>query len=125
MPGIHKLTLKIVGIVHKPVFFSQHTATIYLPIETLQHFAGEDNPPMVSSININLKEKANFEAFQQKWNARILQVDPNLRLRAPPPDIRRTRKKSSRRPDRQLSQRDDLHAHRHVHHLLRPEHGSQ
>jgi len=82
VPGIHKLTLRIVGIVHKPVFFAQHSATIYVPMETLQHFVGEDNPPLVSSISINLKGKSNFEAFEQRWNTRLLQIDPNLRLRA-------------------------------------------
>jgi putative ABC transport system permease protein len=82
VPGIKKLTLKIVGIVHKPVFFSQHSATIYLPIETLQHFAGEDSPPMVSTISVNLRDRVNFDAFQQRWTARLAKVDPNLRLRA-------------------------------------------
>jgi putative ABC transport system permease protein len=82
VPGIKKLTLRIIGIVHKPVFFAQHAATIYLPIETLQHFAGEDNPPMVSTISVNLRDKTNFDAFQQRWNARLRQIDPSLRLRA-------------------------------------------
>jgi putative ABC transport system permease protein len=84
IPGVHedKLTLKIVGIVHKPVFFAQHSATIYLPIETLQHFTGQDNPPIVSSININLKSNADFDAFQKRWNERLAQIDPSLRLRA-------------------------------------------
>ena len=80
VPGIKKLTLRIIGIVHKPVFFAQHAATIYLPIETLQHFAGEDNPPMVSTISVNLRDKTNFDAFQQRWNARLRQIDPSLRL---------------------------------------------
>ncbi len=82
VPGIKKLTLRIVGIVHKPVFFAQHAATIYLPIETLQHFAGEDNPPMVSTISVNLRDRTNFDAFQQRWNARLQQIDPSLQLRA-------------------------------------------
>jgi putative ABC transport system permease protein len=82
VPGINRLTLRIVGIVHKPVFFAQHSATIYLPIETLQHFAGEDNPPLVSSISVNLRNKTDFDVFQQRWTARLRQIDPNLRLRA-------------------------------------------
>ena len=82
VPGIKKLTLRIVGIVHKPVFFSQHTATIYLPIETLQHFAGEDNPPLVSSISVSLRDKVDSEAFQKRWTERLRQIDPSLRLRA-------------------------------------------
>jgi putative ABC transport system permease protein len=82
IPGINKLTLKIVGIVHKPVFFAQHAPTIYVPMNTLQHFADEDNPPMVSTISINLKDKANFAAFQERWTERLKQIDPSLQLRA-------------------------------------------
>ena len=83
VPGIkNKLTLKIVGIVHKPVFFAQHAATIYLPIETLQHFTGEDNPPLVSTISVNLRDKTDFDAFQKRWTARLGQIDPSLRFRA-------------------------------------------
>jgi putative ABC transport system permease protein len=81
IPGLSKLTLKVVGIVHKPEFFSQRWATVYLPIETLQHFIKEDKPPLVSRISIYLHENANFDAFKQRWTARLAQVDPNLRLR--------------------------------------------
>lgn len=82
VPGMHKLTLKIIGIVHKPVFFAERGATIYLPMETLQHFTGQDNPPMVSTISINLRQKTDFDAFQKRWTARLAAMDPNLRLRA-------------------------------------------
>lgn len=82
VPGIKKLTLTIVGIVHKPVFFAERAATIYLPIETLQRFTGEDNPPLVSTISVNLRDKVNFDAFQQRWTERLKEIDPNLRLRA-------------------------------------------
>jgi len=83
VPGINsKLKLTIVGIVHKPVFFAQHSATIHIPMETLQHFTGADNPPQVSSISINLRDKVNFDAFERRWTARLAQVDSSLRLRA-------------------------------------------
>jgi putative ABC transport system permease protein len=83
LPGLHKpsLRLRVIGIVHKPVFFAQHAATIYLPIETLQHFTAQDNPPLVSSINVNLHGKADFDAFQKRWTARLAQVDRSLQLR--------------------------------------------
>ncbi len=48
LPGIHPVSVKIIGIVHKPEFFADRWATVYLPIETLQHLAEEDRPPLVS-----------------------------------------------------------------------------
>ena len=83
LPGIHRssLRVRIVGIVHKPLFFAQRGATIYLPIETLQHFTGQDNPPLVSTISVNLHAKADFDAFQKRWTARLALVDRSLQLR--------------------------------------------
>ncbi|MGD0388089.1 MAG: FtsX-like permease family protein [Tepidisphaeraceae bacterium] len=83
LPGLHtsSLRVRVIGIVHKPVFFAQRGATIYLPMETLQHFTAQDNPPLVSSISVNLHGKADFDAFQKRWTARLAQVDPSLQLR--------------------------------------------
>ncbi|MGD0464021.1 MAG: FtsX-like permease family protein [Tepidisphaeraceae bacterium] len=81
LPGLHPISLKIVGIVHKPEFFADRWATLYLPIETLQRLAGEDHPPLVSRISIYLRAGANFDAFKQRWTARLAQLDPNLRIR--------------------------------------------
>ena len=81
-PGLHgsALAVKIVGIVHKPVFFAQHSATMYLPMETLQHFTGQNNPPLVSSISINLRPNLDPEAFKDRWTAKLAMVDPALRV---------------------------------------------
>jgi putative ABC transport system permease protein len=81
VPGLHPLSLKVIGIVHKPEFFADRWATIYLPIETLQHFAQEDHPPLVSRINVYLRDGTNFDTFKQRWTDRLAQVDSNLRLR--------------------------------------------
>jgi putative ABC transport system permease protein len=81
LPGLHPLTVKVVGIVHKPEFFADRWASIYLPIETLQHLAQEDHPPLVSRISIFLRGGANFESFKQRWTDRLAKIDPNLRLR--------------------------------------------
>ena len=82
LPGLHKasLVVRVIGIVHKPVFFAQRGATIYLPMETLQHFTGQDHPPLVSSISINLRGKADFDAFEKRWTARLALVDRGLHL---------------------------------------------
>jgi putative ABC transport system permease protein len=75
-----RLDLVIVGVVHKPTFIAQRTPTIYLPMETFQHFTGQDHPPQVSRLNINLRADANFDAFKSRWTARLASIDNNLRL---------------------------------------------
>jgi putative ABC transport system permease protein len=81
LPGIHPVSVKIIGIVHKPEFFADRWATVYLPIETLQHLAEEDHPPLVSRISVFLRDGANFDSFKQRWTDRLAKLDPNLRLR--------------------------------------------
>jgi len=81
LPGLHKLNLKVLGIVHKPTLFAERWPTIYLPIETLQHFTDQDNPPLVSRITLFLKDSADFAAFQKRWTDRLASMDANLRLR--------------------------------------------
>jgi putative ABC transport system permease protein len=85
-PGGHNvpLTVKIVGIVHKPVFFAQRAATLYLPIETLQHFTGQDNPPLVSTISINLRPGVDESGFEKAWTEKLAKIDPALRVRLRP-----------------------------------------
>jgi putative ABC transport system permease protein len=85
-PGGHDkpLTVKIVGIVHKPVFFAQRAATMYLPIETLQHFTGQDKPPLVSTISINLRPGVDESGFEKAWTQKLAKIDPALRVRLRP-----------------------------------------
>jgi putative ABC transport system permease protein len=81
LPGLHPVSLRIIGIVHKPEFFGRRWVTAYVPMDTLQHFTGEDDPPLVSRISIDLREKSDFDGFQRRWTARLAKTDPNLRLR--------------------------------------------
>jgi putative ABC transport system permease protein len=83
IPGVHgvALALKIVGTVHKPVFFSERAATIYLPLDTLQHFTGQDNPPVVSTISVDLHAGVDFDAFEARWTQRLAKLDPSVHLR--------------------------------------------
>jgi putative ABC transport system permease protein len=81
IPGLHPLTLTIIGIVHKPTFFAQRSASIYLPLETLQHFTNEDNPPLLTRLTIDLKSGADYEAFKQRWTKRLHAIDTNLLLK--------------------------------------------
>ncbi|MDP9172491.1 MAG: ABC transporter permease [Planctomycetota bacterium] len=80
IPGLHPLTLKIQGVVHKPTFFAQHAASLYVPMETLQRFTGQDNPALVTRISIDLRAGADYNAFKQRWTDRLATIDKNLRL---------------------------------------------
>jgi putative ABC transport system permease protein len=82
LPGVHESGLKllIVGVVHKPTFLAQRAPTMYLPLETLQHFTGQDNPPQVSRISVDLRDGANYEAFKARWTARLASMDNNFHL---------------------------------------------
>ncbi len=81
LPGLHPISVKVIGIVHKPEFFSDRWATIYLPMETLQHLAQEDHPPLVSRISIYLRDSTNFDAFKHRWTDQLAKIDPNLHIR--------------------------------------------
>jgi putative ABC transport system permease protein len=80
VPGLHPLKLKVVGIVHKPTFFAQRGATIYLPMETLQASTAQDKPPKVTRVILDLKNGADYEKFKQRWSTKLASIDPNLRL---------------------------------------------
>jgi putative ABC transport system permease protein len=83
LPGLkgNALELKVIGMVHKPTFFAEHSATVYLPLETLQHFTGQDNPPQVSRIAIKLRANSDLNQFAKHWTARLAAIDTNLHLR--------------------------------------------
>ena len=80
LPGTAEpLRLKVTGIVHKPAIIAQYMQTIYVPLETIQKFAGK--PGMVSRIWVDLKRGVDPAAWSQRWEPRITQADPNLKLR--------------------------------------------
>ncbi|MCS7034761.1 MAG: FtsX-like permease family protein [Phycisphaerae bacterium] len=75
------LTVRVVGIVHKPRILAALQPSIYLPIRTLQNWSGSAGKGMVSSILIDLKPQANPTEFGRRWRAKLAQVDPLLKLR--------------------------------------------
>jgi putative ABC transport system permease protein len=92
LPGIdRKLTLRVVGVVHKPTILAQQIQTIYVPIETLQRFvavpatqpatAPLEKFGQYTRINIALKPGTNPQAFATRWRARLAAIDPTLRFR--------------------------------------------
>ena len=74
-----ELRLKVVGIVHKPAMLAAHMQTIYVPIETIQKFAGREG--RVSRIWVDLKRGVDAQAWAQRWEPKILAAEPNLKLR--------------------------------------------
>ena len=72
--------LKVVGIVQKPAVLASHIQTIYLPLKTLQSFAGIDQPPLINRVLVDLNAKASQQVFADRWESKIRQVDPLLTL---------------------------------------------
>jgi len=73
-----KLSLKVVGIVHKPAVLAVHMRTIYLPLQTLQTLIGKQE--FVGEVMIDLVNQADPKLFSQRWQARLKQIDPLLIL---------------------------------------------
>jgi putative ABC transport system permease protein len=77
--GAQPLRLKVAGIVHKPAIIAQYMQTIYVPLETIQRFAGKQG--MVSRIWVDLKRGVDPDKFGKRWEPRVAQADPNLKVR--------------------------------------------
>ncbi|HZN64246.1 MAG TPA: FtsX-like permease family protein [Tepidisphaeraceae bacterium] len=74
-----KLRMKIVGIVHKPAILAQYMRTMYVPLDTLQDFAGKDG--VVSRVWVDLHRGADPDAWAKRWEPRVEKADPNLKMR--------------------------------------------
>jgi putative ABC transport system permease protein len=81
VPGLKPLSLTVVGTVHKPTFFAERSPTIYVPLDVLQHFTAQDNPPVVTRITVNLRNGVDFQAFEKRWDVTLSGINTNLRLR--------------------------------------------
>lgn len=82
LPGVNgNLTLTVVGISHKPTFFANFRQTVYLPINTLRRFLGQDKDPRVTRIMIDVKPGADVLKFAQRCRATLLVYDPLLQLK--------------------------------------------
>ncbi len=76
-----KLTLRVVGIVHKPGILAQAMQTVYVPMRTLQDFMLPDNPRQLSRILIDLKPGGDDQAFLDRWQGKLSAADPLLKIR--------------------------------------------
>jgi len=80
LPGIgdQRLTLKIVGVVHKPDIMAEFRPTIYLPLHTLQRF--KKFGQQVTRIAVELNRRSDLAQFFNDWERKLHQIDPGLRL---------------------------------------------
>lgn len=76
----HTLTLKVVGIVHKPDVMASFRPTIYVPLHTLEKYKG--TPDQVTKISIELKNHSAADAFVGDWRPTLQKLDPNLQMRS-------------------------------------------
>ncbi|MCC7351819.1 MAG: ABC transporter permease [Phycisphaerales bacterium] len=82
IPGAReKLTVKVVGIVHKPSILAAAAQTIYLPLATMQQLALPGQPPQVTRILITLKSGRDLNQWAARWREKLEQIDPSLSLR--------------------------------------------
>ncbi|MBC8105794.1 MAG: ABC transporter permease [Anaerolineae bacterium] len=82
LPGTNeKLPLKVTGIIHKPGILVGYINSMYLPLPTLQKFLFDGRTDRVSKIQIEFNENINAEAFMQRWQTKLQQADPLLKLR--------------------------------------------
>lgn len=82
LPGLdQKLPLKVVGVIHKPGIFALHIQSIYVPLRTLQKFVIPDNPHQVNAIFVDLKPNRDADAFARRWQPRLAEIDPLLKLK--------------------------------------------
>jgi putative ABC transport system permease protein len=77
--GERKITLKVVGIAHKPEVMAQFRPTLYLPLHTLQRFEEFGND--VTRVTIELNDKSKADKFAADWKPKLQAIDPNIRMK--------------------------------------------
>lgn len=77
-----ELSLPIVGIVHKPGLFAGFVMSAYAPLPDVQKFFyGQNNPDRISQIRIQFKPNTDMQAFNDRWQAKLKAMDPQLRFK--------------------------------------------
>lgn len=75
----NSLTLKVVGIVHKPTVLAEARPTVYIPLRTLQQFI--EYGPRVTRITVELQPGVSHQAFGQAWSQKLKELDPAAKLK--------------------------------------------
>ncbi len=80
LPGLERsVPLKVVGIVHKPAVLAVHMHSLYLPLKTMEDFAGSKGK--VSQILITFRAGIDPKDFESRWKPKLKGIDPSLQLR--------------------------------------------
>lgn len=76
-----RLTMRVVGIVHKPGILTGYVNTIYAPLVPLQKFSFDGKTDRISKIQIEFNENVDADAFMARWTDKLKNIDPLLRLK--------------------------------------------
>jgi putative ABC transport system permease protein len=81
VPGLDKkMTLTVVGVVHKPSIMTQSRQMLYVPLKTLQRFT--DFQGRVSRILVQLEPGVDAEQFAAEWSSRVKEIEPGAQVRS-------------------------------------------
>ncbi|HEV8604278.1 MAG TPA: FtsX-like permease family protein [Tepidisphaeraceae bacterium] len=72
------LKLKVTGVVHKPAIIAALQQTIYVPLRTLQRLRKLEG--QVTSVQIDLKEDVDADAFARRWKQMMVEHKPPLKM---------------------------------------------
>lgn len=73
------LTLKVVGIVHKPEVMAEARPTVYAPLRTIQKFI--DYGPRVTRVIVELQPGVSHDQFAAAWAPKVKAIDPAAKLK--------------------------------------------
>jgi len=73
-----RLVLRVVGVVHKPQIMATFQPAVYVPLETLQRFAGAGGE--VSMIAVTLHGGVDHDEFTRRWRQRLATDHPGVKV---------------------------------------------
>jgi putative ABC transport system permease protein len=81
LPGVGKrVTLTVVGVVHKPAIIVESRPVLYVPLKTLQRFA--DLPGRVTRVLVALRPGVDVEQFDAEWQPKLEKISPGIRMKS-------------------------------------------
>jgi putative ABC transport system permease protein len=75
-----RLTLTVVGIIHKPAIIVEGRPVLYVPLRTLQRFTGLEG--RISRVLLALKQGVDVNAFDVEWTPKLEAISPGLRIKS-------------------------------------------
>ena len=81
LPGLEKrLTLTVVGVVHKPTIIVESRPVLYVPLKTLQRFT--DLSGRVTRVLVSLRPGVDVEQFDTEWQPKLEKISPGIRMKS-------------------------------------------